>query len=265
MMRLLEIENESAHSMRKISEILALLLFALALLAGPAAVAEESGLSTQQKLEIEKLIRDYIDAHPEVIIQSIQKMQAREEQEQKDRAQAALVENKGELVRDPDTPFAGNPKGDVTIVEFFDYRCGFCKRVFPAIMKVLNDDPNIRYVFKEFPILGPESVTASRAALAVWRTDKSKYAAFHSALMTARGDLAEAKVRHISAGRGMDAGKIKKAMADPAIDTLLERNYRLAQALNINGTPAFVIGDQLAPGAIDIAQMKKMIAEARGS
>jgi len=208
-------------------------------------------------------IRKYIDQNPEVILQSIQRMQARQELETKRRAEAAVKTKMPELTNDPDAPIAGNPAGNVTIVEFFDYRCGYCKRVFPSIMKVLKEDPNIRYVFKEFPILGPESVVAAKAALAVWRIDKTKYQDFHSDLMKMRGSPTEAKLLAVASARGMDPTALKAAMADPALQTILEKNYRLAQSLNINGTPAFVIGEKLVPGAIDIETMKRMIAEAR--
>jgi len=234
----------------------------LSIAAAPASKAAEDGLSAVQKKQVEELVQKYILEHPEIIIQAVQSMQARQEQEKKARAQAALKEYKQELEADPDTPVLGNPVGKVTVVEFFDYRCGYCKRVFPSIMKVMKDDPNVRYVFKEFPILGPESVVASRAAIAVWRTRKEKYGAFHAALMSAKGGIPEARVLKIAEGLGIDPKNLKTAMGDSAIDRILERNYRLAQNLDINGTPAFVIGGKLVPGAIDLQTMKKMIAEA---
>jgi len=233
--------------------------------ASTSAPANDKGLSDVQKQDVEKLIHQYILDHPEVIVEAMQRMQARQEAAQKAHAEAALKASHGELVNDPDAPIMGNPKGSVTVVEFFDYRCGFCKRVFPSIVQVLKEDTDIRYVFKEFPILGPESVMASKASLAIWRTHKDKYAAFHGALMSASGGIPEAKIMSIAASLGIDEKQLKAAMADPAIDAILERNYRLAQNLNINGTPAFVIGDQLVPGAIDVATMKRMIAESRGS
>ncbi len=238
------------------------LVIGLAVSSVPPSQAAEDNLSAAQQKQVEELVRKYIVDHPEVIVEAIQRMQAREQEAQKVRAQAALKDNHLALVADADAPIMGNPNGKVTVVEFFDYRCGYCKRVFPTIMQILKNDPSVRYVVKEFPILGPESVTASRASLAVWRTHKDKYKAFHAALMTARGGVPEAKVLHIAEGLGIDKGQLKKAMADPAIDKILERNYSLAQALNINGTPAFVIGGKLVPGAIDAATMKKMIAEA---
>lgn len=207
------------------------------------------------------MIEQYIVDHPEVILQSIQSMQARQKAEEEAHAAAALKERKQDLEADPDDPFMGNRTGSIAMVEFLDYRCGYCKRVFPTVMKVLAENPNIRYVIKEFPILGPESVTASRASLAVWRTQKEKYGAFHSGLMDLRGSIPEAKILSVATQLGIDAIQLKKDMADPEIDRILEKNYKLAQALNINGTPAFVIGGKLAAGAINAATMNRMIAE----
>jgi len=226
--------------------------------------AGELPLSDAQKTEIESLVRQYILDHPEIIIESVQGLQAREEQENEQRARGNLATFKNQLLHDPLSPVGGNPDGDVTIVEFFDYRCGFCKKVFPAITEILETDSKIRIVYKEFPILGPDSVTASRAALAAWRIDARKYEAIHVALMQARGQLPESKVMKIAAKAGYDAVELKSAMALPEIDAMLEENHRLAQALNINGTPAFVIGGELVPGAIDLAAMRQLIAQARG-
>ena len=131
-------------------------------------------LPAAEKKAIERIVREYILKNPEVIIEAIQSLRERDQQQAQERVRKTLVSRRDELLNDPLTPVGGNPKGDVTIVEFFDYRCGYCKRVFPAIQKLLNTDGNIRYVFKEFPILGPDSLTAAKAALAVWKIDKKK-------------------------------------------------------------------------------------------
>lgn len=230
-----------------------------------AASAQDSALSAAQKQEIEKLVEKYILDHPEVILEAVQRHQERREQAKKAHAAAALKTFKQELENDPDSPVGGNAKGDVTIVEFFDYRCGYCKRVHATIKKVIAEDKGVRYVFKEFPILGPESMIAARAALAVWNSARDKYAAFHDALMSSRGAMSEASVLATAGKLGINAEQLKTAMADKSIDAMLARNFQLAEALKINGTPAFVIGDQLVPGAVDLATLKKLISEARGS
>ena len=224
----------------------------------------EGGFTDAQKTELNKMIEQYIFDRPEVILKSIQRMQARQKAEEGAQAAATLKERKQDLEADPDDPVMGNPTGTITMVEFLDYRCGYCKRVFPTVMKVLNDNPSVRYVIKEFPILGPESVTASRASLAVWRTQKAKYGAFHAAVINLRGGIPEAKILSVATQLGIDAKQLKKDMADPEIDRILEKNYQLAQALNINGTPAFVIGGKLIPGAIDAATMNRMIVDSGG-
>jgi len=197
------------------------------------------------------------------VVEAIRAFQAREEQEKKGRAQANLVSQRDALVNDPSSPVAGNPDGDVTVVEFFDYRCGYCKQVFPAVMALMKEDPNIRYVFKEFPILGPESVVASRAALAAWRLDKNKYLGFHSALMANRGSLPESKVMTLAAESGYDVEDLRQEMANPEIEAILQRNLQLADSLNIGGTPTFVIGDKLLPGAVTAEVLTSVVADAR--
>jgi len=225
----------------------------------------EEGLTGKQKQEIEKLVHQYILDNPEVIIQTIDRMQAREELAKKERAKQTLAASKDLLLNNPDDPIGGNPEGDVTVVEFFDYRCGYCKRVFPSVMKTIEDDKNVRYVFKEFPILGPESVFASKAALATWRLDKTKYHNFHSAMMTVRGNLTKEMVFKIAAKAGVNVVALAEEMESPEIEKTLRDTYELANSLNITGTPAFVIGNEVIPGAIDLGSLKRLISEARGS
>ncbi len=231
----------------------------------PSAFADSHALSVKQRSEVEKLVRQYILENPQVILESVQRMQAETEQKSRQQAQANVVAYRDQLIKDPDAPIGGNPKGDVTVVEFFDYRCGYCKKVFPAIQELLKTDGNVRYVFKEFPILGPDSEFASRAALALWRMDKSKYHAFHTAMMLNKGALPESKVLGIASKLGIDAKALRAAAKAPEIDKILANNFKLAEALNINGTPAFVIGDELIPGAADLATLRQKINKARGS
>jgi protein-disulfide isomerase len=225
----------------------------------------KSPLLKAEREKIESIVRDYILKNPEIIIQAIQGLREREERDSRDRAQANLVKLQGELLNDPDTPVGANLKGDVTIVEFFDYRCGFCKRAFPDIMKLIDNDKNIRFVYKEFPILGPDSVTASKAGLAAWILDKSKYEAFHKIMMAAKGALPESRVMGYAAKAGYDTKALKKIMQEPRINALLEKNFELAKALDINGTPAFIIGKEVIRGAVDLKTLKTLVSQARGS
>lgn len=236
---------------------------ALMLLTSPAPAAAADALTAEQKAAIEETIRAYILSHPEVVIESLTAYQAQQNQAQREAAEAAVATAGEELERDPSSPMVGNPDGDVTVVEFFDYRCGYCKRVLPSVQKLLKDDGNIRLVLKEYPILGPDSLIAAKASLAVWQTDPDKYMDVHAAMLTAKGTLDEERVLDLVAAQGVDRDTIRKAMAEPGIEDVLRANFELGQRLGINGTPAFIIGDELVPGAIGLEQMEKLVADAR--
>jgi protein-disulfide isomerase len=166
-----------------------------------------------------------------------------------------------DLLHDPNSPVLGNPRGAVTVVEFFDYRCPYCKQVEPALEALLGEDRQLRFVYKEFPVLGADSVTASRAALAAKK--QGKYDAFHRAMMTLKGQINEAAVFKTAESVGLDVERLKRDIASPEVARALKANTDLAEALDIRGTPAFVIGDEIVPGAIDLASLKQLIATAR--
>ena len=222
-------------------------------------------MTVQQKLAFENLIREYLLRNPEVIVEAMQTLRSREKAETRNRQEKTLAHMKKDIYEDPSAPVGGNPKGDVTVVEFFDYNCGYCKKVHPTVVELLKSDGNIRYVFKEFPILGNSSVIAARIALAAWNLDKSKYSDFHTALMQTRGGLSESKILRLAQKSGYDEAMLKIAMKDPKIEASIRKNHAIAQALNITGTPAFIIGNQIIPGAISAETMKKIISEIRGS
>jgi protein-disulfide isomerase len=234
-----------------------------ALLVPPASVSAAEPLSDEQTRAIEQVVRDYILKNPETIVESLRGYEEKHRQAADEQAEKAIAVNRDALVSDPTSPIAGNPNGNVTIVEFFDYRCGYCKKVVPSVQELLKTDKNVRLVFKEFPILGPDSVTASRAALAAWKIAPDKYLPLHLALMESRGEMNEARVLETAKKVGVDTDKLKAAMADPAIKATLDRNMDLARTLHVNGTPAFIIGNQLVPGAIDLGNLREMVAAAR--
>lgn len=244
--------------------MLAMVMVAFAGIGGPRPAAAEA-LSEAQKQAVEQAIHDYIMKNPEVLLESLQAYDAKQRDAHEELAQQAVTDNRDALERDPNTPVGGNPKGDVTVVEFFDYRCGYCKKALPGVQELLKTDSNVRMVFKDLPILGPDSVTAARAALAAWNIAPDKYVPFHVALMQTRGDLSEARVLEIAKGVGIDPSKLKTAMDDPRIEAQLKRNAELAQTLKIGGTPAFVIGGKLVPGAIDLDTMREMVKAARST
>ncbi|MBE0529864.1 MAG: thioredoxin domain-containing protein [Rhodospirillales bacterium] len=238
-------------------------LAALFLAAAVSLASAADPLSPAQKDAVREVVREYLMENPEVLIEALQAYEARMAEDQQKQQQAVLAQRKEQLERDPTSPVGGAPDGDVTLVEFTDYRCGYCKKVFPAVHDLLKADGGIRYVVKELPILGPESVVAARAALAVWRSTPAKYMPFHAALMTARGSLDETRILEIAAEVGIDSKALMTAMRDPEIAAILGKNRELAQALNINGTPAFVIGGHLIPGAVEADTLRQLVAAAR--
>ena len=241
----------------------ALLIAAIALITPPTSTAAEDGLNASQKKDVEAVVQEYILKNPEILLRTIQQYQIRQQISERNKAKANLVALAPDLELNPSSPVIGNPKGDVTVVEFFDYRCGYCKQVFPTIQALLKEDGNIRYVLKEFPILGPESLVATQASLAVWNTAPEKYLAFHSALMTMRGQPSDSKIFSIVKKLGIDTDAVRSKMDDAAVKDEINKNGELAESLGISGTPAFVVGNNLAPGAIGIDELKKMVIAAR--
>jgi protein-disulfide isomerase len=230
------------------------------LFSGATLRAEEKPLT---KAELETTIRAYLLEHPEILIEMSQTLKTRQAAAQREQSQAAMTSKRAELVADATSPVAGKAKdgdGIVTIVEFFDYRCGYCKKVNPMVRKLVEEDPNIRVVFKEFPILGPESTTAALAALAAH--DQGGYLEFHRALMST-GDMSMASLERVASGAGLDLERWKKDMAKPEHQATLARNQELGAALAIQATPAFVIGSEIVPGALDESTFRQLIAKAR--
>ena len=239
---------------------LALALAALLPAMGSGAAMAQA-LTPDQTKAVEDIFRRMVKEQPRLILEALQEMRQREEAEAEAKAMATVKEKRDEILKDPAAPIFGNPDGDVTVVEFFDYRCPYCKTVAGRAMETAKKDGKVKVMFKELPILGPESVFAARAALAAQR--QGKYIEYHLALMRARERLNEEIIIRIAQGVGLDLEKLKKDMASPEIKRQLEANLELAQELGIRGTPAFIVGDKLAPGAIDEETLVKMIADAR--
>jgi len=242
---------------------LAALLMAgtLAVLPLAAQAQEEQPLTSKQQDAVKKLIHDYIMENPSVIADAIEALREKEELAAENDARKALVERKDEIFNDPSTPVLGNPKGDVSIVEFFDYRCTYCKASIDTVFDAVKADGKVRLVLKEFPILGPDSVLASRAALAA--KAQKKYEDFHKAMMHLKGPVNEQSIMKTAAEAGLNVEKLKKDMEDDQIDKSLKANIQLARSLSITGTPAFIVGDQIIPGAVSGASLKQLIDMAR--
>jgi protein-disulfide isomerase len=248
-------------------------LLVLLLIGGAAWFAFDPGFRLGQKRprlladmpkdEFERRVQTYLLDHPEVIIESVNRMEARDRASAEAEVQAIAKSHAQELFRDPDSPVGGNPNGDVTLVEFFDYNCPYCRQMVPVMLQAETADPQLRVVYKEFPILGPNSTFAAKAALAAHK--QGKYVAFHRALYQVRGPVDPSKVAEVAATVGLDVDRLKADMADPTIAALIERNLALAQVLRIDGTPGFVAGSQILRGAIDLKALQAFIQEARGN
>jgi protein-disulfide isomerase len=245
-----------------VRSVMLALVCGLAAMAGLGGVAGAGDPDPAQHEQIERIVHDYIMAHPDVLIAALRQAEAKLHQDDEVRSSNAVAAHHDEVFDDPATPIGGNPRGAETLVEFFDYRCPYCKQVEPSLETMLKQDRQLRIVYKEFPILGPVSVTAARAALAA--KAQGKYEAFHAAMMAARGTVTDDTVYRIAGSVGLDIDRLKRDMASPEVTQTIKSNLKLADALDIRGTPAFVIGDKIVPGAVDLEALKSMVADARG-
>jgi len=214
--------------------------------------------------EIEGIVKQYLMDNPEVLIASLNAYRSKEEAARQAMVDDTVKSFMASVGEKSHMPVLGNPDGDVTIVEFFDYRCGYCKRVHPTVQEVLAKDGNVRLVYAEFPILGDDSLFASRAATAVWLNWPDKYEAYHDMLMATRGQIDETTVFGGALELGMDVAALQMAMKEPEVDAAIRANHDLASSLEISGTPAFIIGDELVPGAIELSDFESLISMSRG-
>ncbi|MEO1018376.1 MAG: DsbA family protein [Pseudomonadota bacterium] len=224
---------------------------------GPAAAQDERSVE-----EIEQIVRDYLLREPEIVYEAIQALQARQQAAESERRRASLVAFQEQIFEDPNDPVAGNPEGDVTLVEYFDYQCGYCRRMAPAMQALLEDDPNLRLVFKELPVLGPNSMVAARAAMALSRIAPEHYLSYHFALMHT-SDLSEDTILAEAEELGVDADALMAEMESAPVAEAIQTNLQIAGELGINGTPSFVIGETIIPGAIPINQLTQLIEQQR--
>jgi protein-disulfide isomerase len=242
----------------------AVVAFSTCLVTAPLVASAQDNFSAGQKQELHGIIRDYLLNNPEILNQMVEKLQTSEREQQMQESRKAVASNSTHLFKSATDPVAGNPDGNVTMVEFFDYNCGYCKRAVSDVLRLTEEDKNLRIVMKEFPILSEGSVIASRAALAA--REQGKYWELHLALMAASGGVdSEAKVMQIASDAGLDVDRLKADMKSKAaeIETIIKDNRELAQALGINGTPAFVIDDIVVPGAVPYEQLAAGVSTVR--
>jgi protein-disulfide isomerase len=233
-------------------------------LAAPQAVRAEN-FSAVQRGEIEKLVHDYLLAHPEVLQEAMAELEKRQTAAEAEKHKAAVKEHAQKLFSSPNQVTLGNPNGNVTFVEFFDYNCGYCKRAMSDMLTLLKDDPKLKVVLKEFPVLGPGSLEAARVAVAVRLQDKTgkKYLEFHTKLLGGRGAADEAHALAVAKDIGLNMAQLEKDMKGPEVKATLEEDMKLAEALGLNGTPSYVIGSEVVVGAIGLPGLQEKVNTAR--
>ena len=215
----------------------------------------------KSKADFEQLIHDYLLKHPEVVIEAVAKYQENQRNDEKKKAEQSISTNQQQLVNDPNSPAAGaDASKAVTVVEFFDYRCGYCKRMAPTVAKFVND-AKVHLVYKELPILGPDSIIAAKAALASRK--QGDYVKFHQDLMALQGTITMAAIEGVAAKNSMDVAKLKTDMEAPDVQAQIAATQKLAQTIGVDATPSFVIGNQLFTGAMDDTEFQNAITKAQ--
>lgn len=226
------------------------------------SVHAAESFTAEQKKEIEVLFKEYIANNPELILESVRKYQEEQERKIMQSAQENLKEYQPFFAQD-DIPMAGNPNGDVTVVEFFDYNCGYCKKAFEDVQKIIAEDSNVRVVLMDMPILSPASVKMSKISLAAHK--QGKYFETHRALMDYRGSQNDEAFYKVAADVGLDMEKLKVDVESADVQAFIAKSKNMAQALGVRGTPGFVIGEKVYPGYIGMDAMRAAIKDARAA
>ncbi len=239
----------------------ALLIAGLAPAAAPAAE-----FSSGQKSDIEKIVHDYLVSHPEVLQEAMAELEKRQAAADAEKHKDAVKQNASLLFSSPHQVVLGNPDGKITFVEFFDYNCAFCKRAMDDMLTLMKDQPNLKVVLKEFPVLGPGSVEAAQVAVAARMQDKSgkKYLDFHQKLLGGRGEANKARALAVAKEAGYDMDRLQKDMQSPEVKATLQENFKLAEALGLNGTPSYVIGEKIEVGAVGLQALQADVTAACG-
>jgi protein-disulfide isomerase len=239
-------------------------VFALALCGAPG-IASAQSFSEPQRGEIEKIVRDYLLSHPEVLEEVSAELSKRQTAAEAAKHEAAVDKNAQAIFSSPRGVTIGNKDGDVTFVEFFDYNCGYCKRAMADMLDLMKADPKLKVVLKEFPVLGPGSVEAAQVAVAVRMQDPTgkKYLDFHQKLLGGKGQADKARALAAAKEAGLDMAKLDKDLASPEVRATLEENFKLAEDMGMNGTPSYVIGKQVVIGAVGVDNLKEKIGVAR--
>ena len=230
----------------------------------PLAAQDLTALSDEERTAFRAEVRAYLLENPEVLMEAIAVLEQRQAEAQAEGDVLLVSQNAAELFESPDDWVGGNPDGDITIVEFLDYRCGYCKRAHPEVKELLESDGNIRLIVKELPILGPQSDLASRFALAAKLVaGDAAYASVNDALMGLRGEISPASLDRLAADLGLDGAAILAQTTSDDVERVLQRNRALARAMDISGTPSFVMAGDMVRGYVPLEQMRLIVEEAR--
>lgn len=239
--------------------------YAFALVLGLPTASHAQTFTDSQRGELEKIIKNYLVANPEVLEEMSAELSRRQAIAEAEKHRAAVKKNAEVIFNSPRGVIVGNRDGDVNFVEFFDYNCGYCKKAMTDMMQIMKADPKLRVVLKEFPVLGPSSVEAAQVAIAVRMQDPTgkKYLDFHQRLLTGRGQADKARAMAAAKEAGADMAKLEKDMVSPEVAATLNENMRLAEEMGLNGTPSYVIGKDVVVGALGVEGLSKKISEAR--
>src|SRR6202034_3838796 len=231
--------------------LLAPALFTLAVCGTPPAASAQS-FSDTQRGDIETIVKNYLISHPEVLEEAMAELTKRQAAAETEKHEASVATNADTIFNSPRGVTLGNKEGDVTFVEFFDYNCGYCKRAMSDMLDLMKSDSKLKVVLKEFPVLGDGSVEAAKVAVAVRMQDPGgkKYLDFHQRLLGGRGPADKARAMAAAKEAGLDTARIEKDMASPEVRATIEENFKLAEAMGMNGTPSYVIGKQVVVGAV---------------
>ena len=238
---------------------------AVSLALAGAAPAVAQSFSADQREEIGKIIKDYLLTHPEVMQDVMAELEKRQQSADAEKHRAAVVENKATLFSSPHQVVLGNPQGNVTMVEFFDYNCGFCKRAMTDMLDLIKTDNNLKFVLKEFPVLGEGSVEAARVAVAARMQDANgkKYIEFHQKLLGSRGAADKMRALAVAKEVGFDMPRLERDMGSDEVKKTIEENMKLAEALGVSGTPSYVVGEEVVIGAVGLDALREKISAER--
>ncbi|MES2709970.1 MAG: DsbA family protein [Pseudomonadota bacterium] len=251
------------RAIRRRLALVPLLFLAPLLLLAAAPIAAQEAFTPAQRAGVVEILRQALREDPSILREAVAAMEAADARDRALAATQALVAEREALLRNPVDVVRGNPRGDVTVVEFFDVRCSYCRQLIPALNELVRRDPQVRLVLKDLPILGPNSVLAARALIAAQR--QGKYGELHDALMALRVEVAEPQIRREAERLGLDWARLRRDMDDTAVTARIDANLALARRIGVEGTPAMVIGERLVGGAVPVETLLQLVAETRAA